>query len=69
MREIILGNMEKGNLRMLKREMETKTFSASKMFLSSTRTYTVKLISDTCKVQKGNIRKTTNVKLDTENKI
>lgn len=41
------GSMFKGNLKMLKRESETKAFSASKTLLLSTFTYTANVVSAT----------------------
>ena len=52
--EITLGNMDRGKRRMLKRDRDTKAFSASSMLFSSESTYTANVTKHTCKNQQNN---------------
>ena len=46
--EMIMGSMDMGNRRMLKREMETKALSGSRTFATgSDKTYVAKVTSET----------------------
>jgi hypothetical protein len=47
MLDITIGNIESGNLRMLNRERDTKAFSASRILLTSTITYTANVTKHT----------------------
>lgn len=46
---IIMGNIERGKRRMLKRERATNAFSESKMLSGDDRTYTANVAKATCK--------------------
>ena len=46
---ITLGSMERGKRMMLKRDKETKAFSASSMLSESDKVYTANVVRDTCK--------------------
>lgn len=49
---ITCGSIFKGNLKMLKRDKDTKAFSASKILFSSTVTYTANVVKATCRDMK-----------------